>query len=58
MGALESCCAVGVETWRYGGIEFWRRAAGVAIWRSGAVSVAIWRYGGLEASYRRRDVEV
>jgi len=38
-----------LQAWRYGGMEIWSRAVGVAMW---------WRYGALEAGCGRRDVEL
>ena len=59
-----------METRRYGGLEVWRLAAGVQMWRHTGVELwssearcrgtkkDAWSSGALEERYRRADAEV
>jgi len=53
--ALQACRRVDVEAWRHGGMELWRRAAGVATGRYGGIErckcasgMYTWKYGSME----------
>src|SRR6266480_386220 len=54
-------CDVGLQTWRYGGSEVWRCAAGVlplCLLRRCDVGVQTWRYGGSEVWGRAVGVAI